>query len=125
MRRELLHVADMLDERFGYVREGFTGDASRQNLQRDRYHVLWNVYVEGRLGRKRLGAESEKERCRRAFDRAFGVEQENSKAFDRVFHAESLTHRQLMNWACEVALLFDSRDELNSTVANAARAEIV
>ena len=34
MRRELLHVADMLDERFGYVREVFSGEPSWQNLQR-------------------------------------------------------------------------------------------
>ncbi|MFQ5352811.1 MAG: hypothetical protein ACE5F9_00535 [Phycisphaerae bacterium] len=103
MRRELLHVADMLDERFGYQRETFCGELARQNLQRDRYRVFWDIYVEGRLARERLSTKSEEERCKQAFCRVFdsGGENKNDDAFRRVFDAESLTHRQLMDWARE------------------------
>ncbi len=51
IRRELLHVADMLDERFGHARETFSGDPSQQNLHRRRYRVLWDTYVAGRVER--------------------------------------------------------------------------
>ena len=34
-----------LDERFGYLRETFAGDPSWQNLQRNRYRVLWDTYL--------------------------------------------------------------------------------
>ncbi len=110
MRRELLHVADMLDERFGYLRETFSGEPSRQNLQRDRYRVLWDIHVEGRLERERSGVKSEKERLERAFGRVFanGIAGTDGSVFSRVFEAPSLTHRSFMEWAREPSLLFDS-----------------
>lgn len=53
LRHELMHVADMLDPAFGYQRslplsdDGPSGD----NLLRDRYRVLWDVTIDGRLAR--------------------------------------------------------------------------
>ena len=110
MRRELLHVADMLDDRFGYLRETFSGEPSRQNLQRDRYRVLWDIYVEGRLECERSGVRSEKQRLERAFGRVFfnGTAGVDGAGFARVFDAPSLTHRNFMEWAREPSLLFDS-----------------
>ncbi len=110
MRRELLHVADMMDEQFAYHREAFSGDPSQQNLRRDRYSVLWDVYVEGRLEREKSGAKVEKERLVKAFNRVFatGATDANGCAFDRIFDASSLTHDDLMNWAREPTLLLDS-----------------
>ena len=110
MRRELMHVADMLDEQFGYVRETFSGNPSRQNLQRDRYRVLWDVFVEGRLEREQAGVMKEKERLEQAFDRVFANDTTgtNDGVFARVFDAPSLTHRNFMEWAREPSLLFDS-----------------
>ncbi len=110
MRRELLHVADMLDERFGYVREAFSGQPSRQNLQRDRYRVLWDTYVEGRLEREGRGMDGEKQRLLRAFGRVFanGNAGDGGSVFARVYDAPMLTHRNFMDWASEPALLFGS-----------------
>ncbi len=101
MRRDLLHVTDMLDEQFGYVRETFSGDPSQQNLQRDRYRVLWDIHVEGRLKRERREINGKEERLRHALARVFQVDTENgiSRFFQHVLDAKSLTHRQLMDWA--------------------------
>ncbi len=110
MRRELLHVADMLDTRFAYQRATFSGEPSRQNLQRDRYRVLWDIYVEGRLDREQFGVNREKQRSERAFGRVFGLTAagDDGAVFGRIFGAESLTHRDLMDWAREPDLLFKS-----------------
>ena len=122
MRRELLHVADMLDERFAYLRETFSGEPSRQNLQRDRYRVLWDVYVEGRLERERFGVKKQKERLEKAFGRVFanGTAGVDRGVFSRVFDAASLTHRNLMDWAREPRLLFDSSPHASQVEANRA-----
>lgn len=122
MRRELLHVADMLDERFAYLRETFSGDPSRQNLHRDRYRVLWDVYVEGRLERERFGVKKQKVRLEQAFGRVFanGTARTDNGVFARVFDAASLTHRNLMDWAREPRLLFDSSPDSNQVAANRA-----
>ena len=113
MRRELLHVADMLDERFGYIRETFPGDPSQQNLQRDRYRVLWDTYVAGRLERENFGVNAEKERLNRSFGRVFTNTDagDSSGVFDAVFDASSLTHRNLMDWSGEPSLLIDSSSD--------------
>ena len=120
MRRELLHVADMLDERFGYVREAFSGEPSRQNLQRDRYRILWDTFVEGRLDREQLSTKRDKDRYKHAFGRAFGLDpdSEYDAAVERVFDADSLTHNQLMDWAREPAQLFDASPAANMACAS-------
>lgn len=110
IRRELLHVADMLDERFGYQRETFSGPVSLQNLQRDRYRVLWDTYVEGRLRREGLGTDEEGERLNRAFARVMKNDpvDDGDSAFRRVFDAPTLTHRYLMEWAQDPRPLLES-----------------
>lgn len=128
MRRELLHVADMLDEAFGYEREAFPGPLSRQSLQRDRYGVLWDIYVEGRLDGEGWGESRAKERLQQAFVRVFenDVAQADVDVFRRLFDAPSLTHRCFMDWAREPNLLFgssrDSREAAGtSTCADSTR----
>jgi hypothetical protein len=122
MRRELLHVADMLDERFGYVREVFSGEPSRQNLHRDRYRVLWDTYVAGRLEREKFGVNEEKERLERAFGRVFANHAAGIDAgvFARIFDAPSLTHRNFMEWSREPNLLCDSLPDASQVPANTA-----
>lgn len=103
MRRELLHVADMLDERFGYQRDTFSGQLSFQNLQRDRYRVLWDTFVAGRLQAEGFGTDAEVTRLEEAFARVFyGMNQGAIRtAFRAVLRADSLTHRDMMDWAAE------------------------
>ena len=110
LRRELLHVADMLDERFGYVREVFPGDPSQQNLQRDRYRVLWDTYVAGRLEREKFGIKAEKERLERSFGRVFAntFAETDLGVFAGIFDTASLTHRNFMDWSSKPSLLLDS-----------------
>lgn len=110
MRRELLHVSDMLDECFDYEYETFSGPLSLQNLQRDRYRVLWDTYVEGRLHREKLGVQKEKSRLQQSFERVFTncSPTPDERMFHEVFNASSLTHEILIKWAREPDLLFDS-----------------
>ncbi len=53
LRRELLHVADMLDPAFGYRKElpGIDEDPAMVNLLRERYRVVWDASIDGRLCR--------------------------------------------------------------------------
>lgn len=55
LRHELMHVADMLDPAFGYERSLPNSDdgPSGDNILRDRYRVLWDVTIDGRLTRAR------------------------------------------------------------------------
>ena len=99
LRRELLHVADMLDPAFGYeaaLPPGAAGPGRAGGI-RESYRVLWNAWVDGRLVRRgALPATARGERLA-DFLRAFphlgaGAE----AAFDRVFDGARLTHAALM-----------------------------
>ncbi len=110
MQNELLHVSDMLDHRFGYVKDSLAGHHPKQNLIRDRYRVLWDIFVEGRLhreGRRDPQAETRlQEQLASVFGRA--ASGRAAEAFARVFGAVGLTHTRMLAWAQSPADLFES-----------------
>lgn len=104
LRHELFHIADMLDPCFGYqprlpvTEAGPTPD----RLLRDRYRVLWDAFIDGRLAR--LGRAPSGIRAERLddFARAFPMLRERAgEAFERFFNAESLTHAALVTFAAD------------------------
>ncbi len=102
LRRELLHVADMLDPEFGYVAalpRGATGGA-RERVVRGNYRILWDAYVDGRLVRRGvLPATVRRERIAE-FGRAFSHLGTRTEAtFDEFFGARQLTHAVLVAFA--------------------------
>lgn len=111
MRRELLHVSDMLDERFGYDKEtiarGHPGP--RGTLLRDRYRILWDIYVEGRLSRVGPGdsdmliaLESMLNKVYPSYDA-----QACRRGFQRVFDVATLTHAELLAFVRNPDQLFN------------------
>lgn len=96
LRHELMHVTDMLDPAFGYERElpiSAIGP-SYDNLLRDRYRVLWDTTIEGRLSR--LGrAPSDVRSVRFAeFARTFAMLGDRvAEEFARWFDEARPTHR--------------------------------
>lgn len=101
LRHELLHVADMLDARFGYEPRALGDEGSaRLRLARDRYRAVWDAWVDGRLAR--LGRASSGVRAERLrdFARAFPTLGEATEpAFERFFGAERLRHADLAAFA--------------------------
>jgi hypothetical protein len=104
LRHELLHIADMLDPRFAYEPWLSASDAgpAHRELLKDRYRVLWDAYIDGRLSR--LGWAPAGVRAERLsdFGRAFPVLGERAEAaFERFFSAASLRHAELAAFAVD------------------------
>ncbi len=74
LRRELLHVHDMLDPAFGYAAADLAALSRGEQVVRDRYRVLWAIAVERRLAAAGAVGEESAAGLRRLFDRAFTVE---------------------------------------------------
>ena len=112
LRRELLHVADLVDPAFGYNGDDISGPPHQQKLTRDRYRVLWDIYVEGRLVREGWVDNEMKPRLWSAFVRGFtyqGHVPPRGK-FERILGADRLTHRQLLEWACDPGIICSGFD---------------
>jgi hypothetical protein len=95
LRHELLHVTDMLDPRYGYrprlphAQDGVLLDS----LLRERYRVVWDVTVGGRLLRERREAASVRDRLWPEFQRAFSMLGGQAEAsFDRWFRETAPSH---------------------------------
>lgn len=108
MRRELFHVADMLDSEFAYERSEIDGLPAKQNLVRDRYRVLWDLYIESRLELMGKGDEQASIRVHKMFARVFGYDSTNTipAVMRRFDTGGAITHTCLWAWANSPELLF-------------------
>lgn len=99
---ELMHVADMLDPQFGYQRTLPPSDdgPSAGNLLRDRYRVLWDATIDGRL--VRAGAIDPRARAARwrEFAATFVMLGDRRQdAFDAWFDQVQPTHQAMVAFA--------------------------
>jgi hypothetical protein len=83
LRHEFMHVHDMLNPEFGYSPQlHLPGqNAAQQRATRERYRLLWDITIDGRLAGKH-GSDF-KQKHRATFDQVFGFWLENKR--DEVF----------------------------------------
>jgi hypothetical protein len=102
LRRELLHIEDMLDPSFAYeprLPSGHVGPAQERRLQ-DRYRILWRCSVDGRLLRWGLLGAAARDERRVEFERAFAfLADQAGRCFDRLFLGTRPTHPELVRMA--------------------------
>jgi hypothetical protein len=103
LRHELMHVSDMVNPAFGYSPDlrGHVTNPSHQRIVRERYRLLWDITIDGRLGRT---AESQRHHV--VFDQAFWFwpEDKRSGVFLKLSTAKAPRHDEL------IALASDPRD---------------
>ncbi|MFQ5602727.1 MAG: hypothetical protein ACE5HS_05610 [bacterium] len=99
LRYELLHVVDMLDTDFGYepaLPRSETG-ALYDRLLQERYRILWDSTIYGRLCNANLLSSDVRERQRQIFKKAFsGLIQDLDDTFDHLFENPSPKHQDLL-----------------------------
>ncbi len=98
LRRELQHVADMLDPAFGYEpRLPGVGGPGYQRLLRHGYRAVWNATVDGRLVRRGWLPPAVRAERRAEFARAFpALDSNREAAFDHFFNHPAPTHAAMM-----------------------------
>jgi hypothetical protein len=101
--RQLRHVEDMVDDGFAYDAQLPAASPMRRNLIRDRYSVLWDLFVEGRLIRSGVLDNNAVEKLWSSFLAAFTRDgRAPSRAiFERLLTDDGLTHPRLLTWATE------------------------
>lgn len=125
MYRQLRHIEDMVDDRFAYECELPPAPAIQRNLMRDRYALLWDIFVEGRLLRSDMIGHDGVGALNASFDKVFARNGSMPAAtiFDRMMNVDDLTHPMLVRWAKEPERLFaELLDEKNDVSPFAADA---
>lgn len=105
LRRELLHVADLLDPEFGYTPEWLaTGGPVPPRLVRERYRIAWDVRVDGRLVRRGWAPAATRAERLRQFAATFPMLGERVEGvFGELFDGTTRRHAGLLALALEPA----------------------
>lgn len=105
LRHEFLHLQDMLDPAFGYEPAlPIAGmPAGLEPVVRERYRLLWDVSIDGRLHAAGLPAPGSRERYAAALERGFPCWSESQRAevLARLWSGAAVTHGQLAAWAAD------------------------
>ncbi len=98
LRHEFLHLADMLTPAFGYEPElHIPEEGMARRLVQDRYRVLWDITIDGRLAQEGHTPEQVRRRRLQEFARAFPMLGGAAEAhFARYFDQPNPCHTQLV-----------------------------
>jgi hypothetical protein len=102
LAHELRHVADMLDPAFGYERTQpeSVGGPLADNLLRDRYRVVWDVTIDGRIARASSARSQVREPRWQEFKTTFAALGDGcADAFDYWWTVAQPTHAGLLAFA--------------------------
>ena len=103
LRHELLHIADMLDPSFGYepALPAAEGGPTHDRLLKDRYGVLWDATIDGRMARRGWVPAALRAERLAEFSHAFPMlGRQTEQLFSHFFDWESHTHAELVAFAC-------------------------
>jgi hypothetical protein len=104
LHHELTHVRDMVSPSFGYSPDlRLTGSAAAQErLVRERYRILWDVTIDGRLAKAGKAPDL---RARRfsEFSQAysFWTDQKRGEVFEQLWRADEPRHDELLHLASD------------------------
>jgi hypothetical protein len=106
LRHEFMHLNDMLDPRFGYSPHLHVPgqNPAQQRLTRERYRLLWDITIDGRLARWSQPASADSRlRHNSEFDRAFDFwpQPKREQTFTRLWNNSSPTHGELLSIASD------------------------
>lgn len=100
LRHEFMHLNDMLDPAFRYSPElNLAGrNPAQQRLTRERYRLLWDITIDGRLTSAKRATTSNREAYRATFDRAFNFwsEERREEVFNSLWNGTSPRHADLL-----------------------------
>ena len=102
LRHELFHIADMLDPAFAYepALPKTDGGPTYDTLITNRYRVLWDVTINGRMIRRGWISASIRDEQLRDFRYAFSMlEEKSGELFSRFFDGGRPTHPELAAFA--------------------------
>ena len=104
---EFMHAKDMVDPEFDYEDAFIPGNPSVKNLITARFRLLWNMYVDARLGRMGVVATIPKEGRYREFDNFYRKvpEKQRKGIFEGLWKTEKLTHEELLSMATDLDTL--------------------
>ncbi len=101
---EFMHARDMMDPEFDYEDAFIPGNPSMKNLITARFRLLWNIYVDSRLARRKIKSIMTKDARYREFDNYYRKipEEQRRGIFKGLWETEKLSHEELLSMATDL-----------------------
>lgn len=100
LRHEFTHLHDMLDPEFGYspTLELPGLNPAQQRLARERYRLLWDIAIDGRIQSKGNTPMATREQHIAAFSRGYSFwhVEKRTRVFDSLWHGEAPRHSNIL-----------------------------
>ena len=105
--QEFMHAKDMVDPEFDYEDAFIPGNPSVKNLITSRFRLLWNMYVDSRLGRIGVVSVLPKEARFREFDNFYRKipDKQRRGIFEGIWTTDKFTHEELLSMATDLDTL--------------------
>jgi hypothetical protein len=105
LRHELMHLHDMVDPDFGYLPElpNVKASINQERLARERYRLLWDISIDGRLTRAGRNTIATKDQRWSEFSAVFSFwpEVRQREVFELLWNNPAPTHRVLADLVCD------------------------
>lgn len=118
LRHELLHIVDMLDPEFGYEPQlpGSKIGLTYERFLKERYRILWDITIDGRLVQQGWLAASIRDRHWTIFQNTFpGPIADLEKIFSFFFDNGPHTHEELVSFSQTPEMWFVSADSAKTS----------
>lgn len=104
IRHELMHIADMVSESFGYRDERLGCNPMEESIIRERYSTFWDIFVDSRLIRKGKETVSDRETRYQEFESLYRKVPAEVKIviFDVLWQEDRLTHDRILSLSKDV-----------------------
>ncbi len=104
---EYMHAKDMVDPEFDYEDAFIPGNPSVKNLITARFRLLWNLYVDSRLGKMGVISVMTREGRYREFDNFYRKipERQRKGIFEGLWKTEKFNHEELLSMATDLDTL--------------------
>jgi hypothetical protein len=101
LRHELMHVIDMLDEAYGYDTKIPALNTVEENFIRERYKILWDIYIDSRLGREGKKTIAGRDKRFSEFSVIYQKIPYSQRLvmFDNLWGRERMTHGEILGMA--------------------------
>lgn len=101
LRHELMHVVDMLDEKFGYKEGKLAKLPVEETIVREKYKLFWDIFIDSRLERRGKETVQSKDERFGEFEKLYvRLPADGRKAvFEGLWKEEGLTHDKAVELA--------------------------
>lgn len=120
---EFMHAKDMVDPEFDYEDSFIPGNPSTKNLITARFRLMWNIFVDARLGRRGVKSVMTREARYREFDNYYRKvpEKQRRGIFEGLWKTEKFTHEELLSMATDLDTLMSKYVEYDESFSEEDR----